>query len=114
MAIALRINGTNVVNAFFYPGTVGVLSMLIAYFVIQIGAVKFLHVENREPRWRAIIIALAAAAIVYTFYKQVWPKPAYPVRRVPAAHRGLGADRDRRDTLLPGAYAPDRQGPVRV
>jgi amino acid transporter len=78
MATALRINGTNVVNAFFYPGTAGVLSMLIAYFVIQIGAFKFLHLENREPRWRAIIIALAIAAIVYTFYKQVWPKPAYP------------------------------------
>jgi amino acid transporter len=78
MAAALRINGTNVVNAFFYPGTAGVLSMLIAYFVIQIGAFKFLHLENREPRWRVIIIALATAAIVYTFYKQVWPKPAYP------------------------------------
>jgi amino acid transporter len=78
MATALRINGTNVVNAFFYPGTAGVLAMLIAYFVIQIGAFKFLHLGNREPHWRAIIIVLAAAAIVYTFYKQVWPKPAYP------------------------------------
>jgi amino acid transporter len=78
MAAALRINGTNVVNAFFYPGTAGVLAMLIAYFVIQIGAAKFLHLENREPRWRALILVLATAAIVYTFYKQVWPKPAYP------------------------------------
>jgi amino acid transporter len=78
MATALRINGTNVVNAFFYPGTAGVLAMLIAYFVIQIGALKFLHLENREPQWRVIIIGLAIAAIVYTFYKQVWPKPAYP------------------------------------
>jgi amino acid transporter len=78
VTVLLRINGTNVVNAFFYPGTAGVLSMLIAYFVIQVGAAKFLHLENREPRWRAIIIALAMAAIVYTFYKQVWPKPAYP------------------------------------
>src|SRR5436189_1368890 len=34
MATALRINGTNVVNAFFYPGTAGVLAMLIASFVI--------------------------------------------------------------------------------
>jgi len=25
-----------------------------------------------------IIIVLALAAIVYTFYKQVWPKPPYP------------------------------------
>src|SRR5215217_175278 len=78
VAVALRINGTTAVNAFFYPGTVGVLSMLVAYFVIQFGAAKFLHLERREPRWRVIIIGLALAAIVYTFYKQVWPKPVYP------------------------------------
>jgi amino acid transporter len=78
VTILLRLNGTTAVNAFFYPGTAGVLAMLIAYFVIQIGAAKFLHLERREPRWRVIIVALATAAIVYTFYKQVWPKPAYP------------------------------------
>jgi amino acid transporter len=78
VTIALRLNGTSDVNAFFYPGTVGVLSMLVAYFVIQLGAAKFLHLERREPRWRVIFVALAAAAIIYTFYKQVWPKPVYP------------------------------------
>jgi len=78
VTVLLRLNGTSAVNAFFYPGTAGVLSMLIAYFVIQIGAAKFLHLERRESRWRVIIVALAVAAIVYTFYKQVWPKPAYP------------------------------------
>ena len=78
VTILLRLNGTTAVNAFFYPGTAGVLAMLIAYFVIQIGAAKFLHLERREPRWRFVIVALATAAIVYTFYKQVWPKPAYP------------------------------------
>jgi amino acid transporter len=78
VTILLRLNGTSAVNAFFYPGTAGVLSMLIAYFVMQFGAAKFLHLEHREPRWRAIILVLATAAIVYTFYKQVWPKPAYP------------------------------------
>jgi hypothetical protein len=25
-----------------------------------------------------IIVAAATATIIYTFYKQVWPKPAYP------------------------------------
>jgi amino acid transporter len=78
VTILLRLNDTTAVNAFFYPGTAGVLAMLIAYFVIQIGAAKFLHLERREPRWRVVIVALATAAIVYTFYKQVWPKPAYP------------------------------------
>ena len=83
--------GTNVVNAFFYPGTAGVLAMLIAYFVIQLGAAKFLHLEGREPRWRAIIIGLAIAAIVYTFYKQVWPKPPYPYDVFPLLIAGWAA-----------------------
>jgi amino acid transporter len=83
VAIGLRINDTSSTNAFFYPGTIGVLSMLVAYFVIQFGAAKFLHWERREPRWRALILGLALAAIVYTFYKQVWPKPAYPYNLFP-------------------------------
>src|SRR5213078_1870674 len=49
VTILLRLNDTTAVNAFFYPGTAGVLAMLIAYFVIQIGAAKFLHLERREP-----------------------------------------------------------------
>ena len=94
VAIALRINGTTAVNAFFYPGTAGVLAMLVAYFVMQFGAAKFLHLEKREPRWRVLILVLATAAIVYTFYKQVWPKPAYPYDLFPlmiAAWAVLGA-----------------------
>jgi amino acid transporter len=76
--IAQRLNGTTAVNAFFYPGTIGVLAMLVAYFVVQAGAAKFLHLERREPRWRASILVLATAANVYTLYKQVWPRPAHP------------------------------------
>jgi amino acid transporter len=76
--VALRLNHTDVVSGFFYPGTLGVLSMLVAYFVVQLGAFRFLHVGRREPPWRAVIVVLAGAAIVYTFYKQVWPKQPYP------------------------------------
>jgi amino acid transporter len=83
VAVALRINGTTSTNVFFFLGTLGVLSMLVAYFVIQFGAAKFLHLEGREPRWRVVVIVLALAAIVYTFVKQVSPTPPAPYNLFP-------------------------------
>ena len=60
----------------------------------QFGAAKFLHRERREPRWRVIFLVLATAAIVYTFSKQVWPKPPFPYDVFPLVIAGwavLGA-----------------------
>jgi amino acid transporter len=76
--VALYFNDTTAVNAFFYMGTIGVLSMLIAYIVTNVGALRFLHLGRREALWRAIIPILAITALVYTLYKNVWPRPAYP------------------------------------
>jgi amino acid transporter len=78
VGVALYFNDTTAVNAFFYMGTIGVLSMLIAYIVTNVGALRFLHLGRREALWRAIIPILAITALVYTLYKNVWPRPAYP------------------------------------
>jgi amino acid transporter len=83
VGVALRINGTTSVNAFFYMGTIGVLSMLVAYVVTNLGAMKFLHLERREPPWRVIIPILALAALVYTLYKNLWPRPPHPYNLFP-------------------------------
>src|ERR1044072_7814815 len=78
VGVALRINGTTSVNVFFYMGTIGVLSMLVAYIVVNVGAVRVLHLGRREAGWRVIIPIVAIAALVYTIYKNVWPRPAHP------------------------------------
>jgi amino acid transporter len=78
VGVALRINGTTSVNTFFYMGTIGVLSMLVAYIVVNLGAMRFLHLGHREAVWRVIVPILAIAALVYTIYKNVWPRPAHP------------------------------------
>jgi amino acid transporter len=83
VGVALRINGTTSVNAFFYMGTLGVLSMLVAYVVTNLGAMKFLHLERREPVWRVIVPILALAALVYTLYKNLWPRPPHPYNLFP-------------------------------
>ena len=83
VGVALRINGTTSVNAFFYMGTIGVLSMLVAYIVVNLGAMRFLHLGRREALWRVIVPILAIVALVYVIYKNVWPRPAYPYDNFP-------------------------------
>jgi amino acid transporter len=83
VGVALRINGTTSVNAFFYMGTIGVLSMLIAYIVTNLGAMRFLHLGRREAAWRVIVPILAIAALVYTLYKNLWPRPPHPYNLFP-------------------------------
>lgn len=83
VGVALRLNGTTSVNAFFYMGTIGVLSMLVAYVVTNLGAIKFLHLGRREAMWRVIIPILALAALVYTLYKNLWPRPPHPYNLFP-------------------------------
>jgi amino acid transporter len=69
--LAYRINGTDAVNAFFYPGTMGVLLMLVSYFVCNTGAIVYLYLrgERRAPLPEIAIPLIALAIIVYVLYQ---------------------------------------------
>jgi predicted membrane channel-forming protein YqfA (hemolysin III family) len=55
---------------------------LISYSFVTLTR-YFSHLEHREPQWRVLIIGLATAAIVYTMYKQIWPRPPHPYNVFP-------------------------------
>ena len=80
--IAQRVNGTNVVNAFFYPGTIGVLSMIIAYIVTNIGAIKLFVIDRGERKWELVVPPLAIVFLVYVFWRnasgQIYPYDKFP------------------------------------
>jgi amino acid transporter len=89
MAIAMtvmvvqRIVGTSAVNAFFYPGIIGVLSLLVAYMVTNLGAIKFLWIDRRRaPLWQLPIPVLGMAFLGYVIYKQVSGQ-SFPYDRFP-------------------------------
>jgi amino acid transporter len=72
VAIAgMRLNDTNVVNAFFYPGTIGVLSLLVAYVVTNIGAIKLFAFDRQERPWEMVISALGIAFLLYVLWRNV-------------------------------------------
>jgi amino acid transporter len=78
-----RIVGTSAVNAFFYPGIIGVLSLLVAYMVTNLGAIKFLWIDSRRaPLWQIPIPLLGMAFLGYTIYKQVSGQ-VFPYDRFP-------------------------------
>jgi amino acid transporter len=81
--ITQRAVGTNAANAFFYPGTIGVLSLLVAYIVTNVGALRYLFGRvRRAPLWQVAIPVIAIAFLGYTIYKNV-KGAAFPYDRFP-------------------------------
>ena len=80
--IAQRIHGVDVVSAFFYPGTIGVLSMIVAYVVTNIGAIKLFEIDRAERGWTMVIPPLAIVFLVYVFWRNAsgvpWPYDRFP------------------------------------
>ena len=70
--VVQRLAGVNAVNAFFYPGTIGVLSLLVAYALTNIGAIRYLFLKvRRAPLWEIVFPVLGICVIGYTLYKNV-------------------------------------------
>jgi amino acid transporter len=83
-AIAVqRIAGVSAVNAFFYPGTIGVLCMLVAYIVTNVGGIRYLFIAaRRAPLWEIVFPVAGIAFVIYTIYKNVHGVP-FPYNRFP-------------------------------
>src|SRR5215207_4577214 len=81
--VAQRIGGVSAVNAFFYPGTIGVLSMLVTYIVVNVGALRFLFLSRRVRAWEAVVPVIALVILIYVIYANVYPVPAFPFNVFP-------------------------------
>jgi hypothetical protein len=81
--VAQRVGGVSAVNAFFYPATIGVLSLLVAYIVTNLGALRFLFLGRRVRVYEAIVPVIALAILVYVIYTNVYPVPDFPFNIFP-------------------------------
>jgi len=67
-----RIAGVSAVDAFFYPGTLGVLSLLVAYIVTNLGAIRHLFITaRRAPLYEIVFPLIGIAFLVYTLIKNI-------------------------------------------
>lgn len=67
---------------FGYLGTIGVLLILVAYILTNIGAIRF-FVARRLWSWQWIIPVAAILILGYTLYSNVYPIPAPPANTFP-------------------------------
>jgi uncharacterized membrane protein len=82
--VAMRLQGEAVIDAYFYAGTIGVLSLLVAYLVTTFGAWKMLLVDSVTRRPIDFVFPLIGVVVVcYVLYRQVYPAPDYPYSLYP-------------------------------
>ena len=69
--VGQNIAGTGVLNATFYWLTIGTISLLVAYSLATLGALRFLFMsgEKRAPKWQIIIPTTGVLFIFYVIYK---------------------------------------------
>ncbi|GEO26579.1 amino acid permease [Alicyclobacillus acidoterrestris] len=70
-------------SVFGWLGSIGVLSLLLAYLATNIGAIIYF---TRNGNWRGAVLIvpiLATVALVYTLYTNVYPIPTAPTRYFP-------------------------------
>jgi amino acid transporter len=71
-------------DAFFWGSTLGALALLIAYLLVVVSAAAaLLRPSAQGVRWMLIIPALAAAAIAYTFWVNVYPPQSGAYQVIP-------------------------------
>jgi amino acid transporter len=81
--IGQRLAGVSAANAFFYPGTIGVLSLLVAYIATNVGAVRHLFIQaRRRPLWEIVLPIIGIAFLLFTIYKNV-KGTSFPYDRFP-------------------------------
>jgi amino acid transporter len=71
-------------DAFFWGSTLGALALLVAYLLVVVSAAgALIGPTNRDARWMLFIPSLAALAIVYTFWVNIYPPQPGAYRVIP-------------------------------
>jgi amino acid transporter len=77
MVIIMYAAGNAALTTSFYLGTIGTLSLLVAYAMVDLGAVRLMA---RDARRKAVLIIplLGFLVLAYTMYNELYPRPPQP------------------------------------
>lgn len=82
--VIVRVMGVTGFNAWVYFGTLGTLLLLVAYALVDFGAVKVLFQKrNGADLARALVPTIAILLLAYVLLNQLYPVPASPLNVFP-------------------------------
>jgi len=89
--IIMVASGVTPLNVFAYTGTIGTFGYMLGYLLMAIALPFFLRRRGEFNPLSAVLAVVVAAALLYVFYKNVYPVPDYPLNLMPWIFLGLVA-----------------------
>ena len=81
--VVTTLSGLTALETLSYTGTIGTFGYMLAYVLVALASPVFLRARGLSWRVTAAVGAVAAAAMLYVFYRSVWPVPAWPFSVLP-------------------------------
>lgn len=75
--------GTTPFNVYAYTGTIGTFGYMLAYLLMAASLPFFLRRRNEANPLSTALAVVVIAALLYVFYKNVWPVPPTPFNLLP-------------------------------
>ena len=63
--------GDPALDMYFYFSTIGIIALMVAYAMVEFGAIKHLLTERKEKAWEAIFAVVGLGFIFFVFYFNV-------------------------------------------
>lgn len=81
--VALAVSGLSALQVLGYVGTVGTFGYMVAYLLLSLATPAFLRRLRVSWTGATVIGGLAALAMLYVFFRSVYPRPAAPYDMLP-------------------------------
>jgi amino acid transporter len=87
--IIMVATGTTPFNVYAYTGTLGTFGYMLAYLLMAVALPFFLRRRDEANPLSTVLAVVVVAALLYVFYKNVWPVPPSPFNLFPWMFLGL-------------------------
>jgi amino acid transporter len=87
--IVMVATGTAPLSVYAYTGTLGTFGYMLAYVLMAVALPFFLRRRDEANPMSTVLATVVVAALLYVFYKNVWPVPPSPFNLFPWIFLGL-------------------------